>query len=216
MRSPNRVNRSTTRYPPALTCITPSFYKCSPRPSLKRLSTLMYLVKNSWIKRRLAAHSHRSQAFSCGISFFCRLMRISLFTLRKHSCRFESDSYICSGKLCFQQHQWNCHRLFAPVNLCISASLRSPPDLSASFSLLCCDPDDPHQFRENSPPLSASWGHTEAHRGLEGSSATSVLISSDIRVSPQSLWSRQDELMEHGLFIPQSPDLSHSPTAQEY
>lgn len=110
---------------------------------------------------------------------------------------------------CFASH-------WCAVNLCISTPLRSPPDLSALFAHLWCDPSDLHHFRENRckphPSPSVSWGHTEAHRRLGGPSATSVLISSDIRVSPQSLWSCQgvgwDELMADGLFIPQSPDLS--------
>lgn len=40
-----------------------------------------------------------------------------------------------------------CWRL--SVSLCISAPLRSPPDLAALFAHFQCDPDDPHHVREN-------------------------------------------------------------------
>lgn len=151
-----------------------------------------------------------------------------LFTLQKHSCIFESDSYICSGMHRLERPQWSCGQLasllisvpetfllfFPPhflVHLQTSPARSTLPGAIPETPIISekktnkknrCKPHPPRPCLGDTPRLTAD----------SGPSATTVLISSDTRVSPQSLWSCQgvgwDELMADGLFIPQSPDLS--------
>lgn len=121
------------------------------------------------------------------------------------------DSYICSGMHRLERRQWNCcqlalHPISSPWTFffCISCVfLPSPPDLAGPV-----DPSSPLGATSSSITsegnrctnlVRVSGTHRRLTADSVGPSATTVLISCDIRVSLQSLWSRQgvgwDELM---------------------
>lgn len=109
---------------------------------------------------------------------------LHLFTLRKFA-----GSYICSGKHCLEQRHW---------------TPQPNPSPSRSTSNRC----NPHLHSPT--PHTACLRDTETRHRLGGASSPRALIPSDIRVSPQSLRSRQGAgchaPMANGLFIRQSPD----------
>lgn len=128
----------------------------------------------------------RSEACTSGIVISCKLKRtLCLFTLQKHSCIFESGSYICSGMHRFKQQRWNG---------CLLPYLQT--SLLALWPSLGPGPGDlPITSEKTDVNLILRVCVQGTRRKLtadsKGPSATTVLISSDIRVSPQSLWSCQ-------------------------
>ena len=125
------------------------------------------------------------------------------------------DSYICSGMHRLERRQWNCcqlalHPISSPWTFFFffafpafySLHLQTPPAWSTPPPPPVRPPSITSEETDANlilSPVRVSGTHRRLAADSEGPSATTVLISCDIRVSLQSLWSRQgvgwDELM---------------------
>lgn len=150
---------------------------------------------------------------------------LCLFTLQKHSCIFESDSYICSGMHRLEQHQWNCrclalHPIGVPWTFAFprfSAHLQTPPAQASLPGAI------PHHFREHRckphPPCPC-LGDTPK---LTADSEVPQRQLSWFWVTSESVLSHSDPVKESAemnrwrmAYLYPSHLISHCPTGQEY